>query len=421
MSTRKHETGQPEPCIPASQSTAGGSSLVIQPKLMIGQADDPYERQADQVADQVVRGASPGSVRFGSEFAIQRKCSDCEKEDETLPQKSPLIQKKGMNTGTFAGEAISSQIEASRGAGNPMNATTQRFMESRFGNNFSGVRIHTDTRAIQLSQDLNAQAFTVGNDVYFNAGRYNPETTGGQHLLAHELTHTLQQGGGLNRRVQRQAEEMPSLTLSCPESTTAPPQVAQGIANRTDARATAIITRAQNSDAISVRAMRLVSDIICTYYPSQAGKIRNIRYNASEAGLHVFSVGSGATTRADLNVGDYFINNASSFARRVLQVGHELMHVEQYRTGMAGGHKSDEREFLAFYWESLTDEFEGTGRMSHGTRKNLIDGALGYYYCLSAALQTTHDAKKQTLLTRRATVDGTRGNAPTPAPTACSR
>ena len=87
-----------------------------------------------------------------------------------------------------------------------MPGSTKSFMESRFGTDFSDVRIHTGDYATQMSGELNAQAFTVGSDIYFNRGKYSPESDHGRHLLAHELTHTIQQGtgvpgtGSINRR-----------------------------------------------------------------------------------------------------------------------------------------------------------------------------------------------------------------------------
>jgi hypothetical protein len=77
-------------------------------------------------------------------------------------------------------------------------------MESRFGADFSNVKIHTGSYATQLSKDLNAQAFTVGNDVYFNEGKYQPESSEGKHLLAHELTHVIQQAPDISaKKIQR--------------------------------------------------------------------------------------------------------------------------------------------------------------------------------------------------------------------------
>ncbi|AUP79057.1 eCIS core domain-containing protein [Flavivirga eckloniae] len=84
-----------------------------------------------------------------------------------------------------------------------MDDGTKGFMESRFGSDFSDVKIHTGSEAVQMSRELNAQAFTVGNDIYFNQGKYSPNSDTGKHLLAHELTHTIQQRGGIGRKLQR--------------------------------------------------------------------------------------------------------------------------------------------------------------------------------------------------------------------------
>jgi hypothetical protein len=82
-----------------------------------------------------------------------------------------------------------------------MDSATQSFMESRFGTDFSNVKIHTGDDAVQMSRALGAQAFTVGSDIYFNSGKYNPSSESGKHLLAHELTHTVQQVAPVIQRV----------------------------------------------------------------------------------------------------------------------------------------------------------------------------------------------------------------------------
>lgn len=84
-------------------------------------------------------------------------------------------------------------LQATKGGGSALDSMTGSFMESRFGADFSGVRVHTNTAAIHLASSIKAHAFTHGNDIYFNAGRYRPDTDAGRHLLAHELTHTIQQ------------------------------------------------------------------------------------------------------------------------------------------------------------------------------------------------------------------------------------
>jgi Domain of unknown function (DUF4157) len=178
--------------------------LLIQPKLSVGAADDPFEHEADAIADRV--------MRMPDSSFIQRKCASCEHEEEQIHRKiTPFIQKQGNGLeGGTASESVTNQINSSRGEGNRMSENTLSFMESRFNTDFSGVKIHTDTNAVQMSRELNAQAFTVGSDIYFNEGKYSPESASGKHLLAHELTHTVQQGGGIERKIQRR-ETNPSM------------------------------------------------------------------------------------------------------------------------------------------------------------------------------------------------------------------
>ncbi len=185
---------------------------IVQKKLAIGASNDAYEVEADHVADQVVN-MSDTQVQTKPQTGslIQRKCAACEQE-EKLQMKplgdtiTPLVQKSSMSSGneSTASEAITNQINSSKGGGKGMGASTQSYMESRFGTDFSGVKIHTDSKAVQLSRDLNAQAFTVGNDIYFNEGKYNPDSNSGKHLLAHELTHTIQQKGIQKKSIQRE-------------------------------------------------------------------------------------------------------------------------------------------------------------------------------------------------------------------------
>ena len=181
---------------------------VIQKKLSIGSPNDAYEMEADNVADKVV-SISNNQVQTTSKKGslVQRKCASCEKEE--LQKKplaksiTPLIQRASNGSeSSVASDNVTSKINKSKGSGNMMDNNTQSSMENSFGADFSDVRIHTGSNAIQLSKQLNAQAFTVGNDVYFNEGKYNPTSNSGKHLLAHELTHTLQQGG-VQRKIQR--------------------------------------------------------------------------------------------------------------------------------------------------------------------------------------------------------------------------
>jgi hypothetical protein len=167
----------------------------------------------------------------------------------------------------------------------------------------------------------------------------------------------------------------------------------------------------------------VVQQIINQYFASDASKVSSILYVEATPGLSTTYTGTGATLTGIITVGRYFVENTVSrhFARRVAQVGHEIEHIGQQRAGMGGANRSDEREFLAFYHEALFVERPGTGRMQHSTRVSLIDAALGYYYCLSAALQTQYDANKQELLTRRTAEVAASGNPATSPPTTCRR
>lgn len=129
---------------------------------------------------------------------------------QTLKQ-STWISRQG-NGGFTASENIETRVKSSKGGGNPLPDETRDFMEERFGNDFSGVKIHTGSDAVQLSKDLGAQAFTHEQDVYFNSGKYSPHTDEGKKLLAHELTHTIQQTGpkakrkSLSRKIQKKSQ-----------------------------------------------------------------------------------------------------------------------------------------------------------------------------------------------------------------------
>jgi hypothetical protein len=140
-------------------------------------------------------------MRMPEQNFIQRKCAHCEEEEKA--QRTPLasfIQKKATENNSAVSDSVSNQIQSTKGNGNAMPDATKSFMENRFTTDFSNVKIHTGNYATQLSNQLNAQAFTIGNDIYFNEGKYQPESTDGKRLLAHELTHTIQQSNYIQRQ-----------------------------------------------------------------------------------------------------------------------------------------------------------------------------------------------------------------------------
>jgi hypothetical protein len=145
--------------------------------------------------------------------SIQPKCTKCEKEDGKKIQAKPEA-----NSSQPASSSIESSLNASKGLGNPLPTATRDQMENSFGADFSNVRIHNDSWAVQMSKDLNAQAFTHGSDIYFNSGKYDTNSDAGRYLLAHELTHTMQQNNGMVAKTpDLMSPALPPLTMPVPE------------------------------------------------------------------------------------------------------------------------------------------------------------------------------------------------------------
>jgi hypothetical protein len=164
----------------------------VQAKLTIGQPGDRYEQEADRVARDVVqRINSPVSETPQPENSLQRQT---EPEAEKLQMK-PMLQRFHAVGGEDATPDLESSINRARGGGQPLDAGLQRSMGQAMGADFSGVRVHTDTQSDQLNQSIQAKAFTTGQDVFFRSGEYNPGSKAGQELIAHELTHVVQQNG----------------------------------------------------------------------------------------------------------------------------------------------------------------------------------------------------------------------------------
>lgn len=194
--------------------------LLIQPKLTLGPVGDKYEQEADAVAKQVVgrisdTGQSPvqrqeeeDEVQMSPVSSLQRQEED--EELQMMPalslqrQEEDEEQLQMKSSSTLSGDELSSGIEnkiqSAKGDGLPLSPNTQSNMEQAFKANFSRVKIHTDNQSDQLNQAIQARAFTTGQDIFFRQGEYNPGSSSGQELLAHELTHTIQQTGGQAQR-----------------------------------------------------------------------------------------------------------------------------------------------------------------------------------------------------------------------------
>jgi len=205
-------------------------SGALQAKLRIGQPGDVYEQEADRVADAVMRMPEPGVQRqeepeeeeeeilqakpLAEEITplVQRQVEPEEEEEETLQSKplanqiTPLVQvqrqeeKEEIRLKSLAGAApeitpeIGRDILSIKGSGQPLSALERAFFEPRFGADFGDVHVHSDARAASLARSINARAFTLGHNVVFGAGEYSSDPKSGRKLIAHELTHVVQQG-----------------------------------------------------------------------------------------------------------------------------------------------------------------------------------------------------------------------------------
>lgn len=199
------------------QRMIGNQALgrIVQAKLKISEPGDVHEQEADRVADQVMRmpdQSMTGEGIFNRQLhGIQRKCAGCEEEEEAMrkaadDEEEPIVVAakaaaggEGTNrsrTKPASGPELktTADVASGFGAGEPLTTSLRNFFEPRFGYDFGQVRVHTDGFAVDSAKNLNALAFSVGHDIVFAQDRYAPDTLQGRYLLAHELTHTVQQG-----------------------------------------------------------------------------------------------------------------------------------------------------------------------------------------------------------------------------------
>lgn len=190
------------------------SRVTVQARLVVGASNDRHEQEADRVAHAVMRvlrraGSSP------SELPGNDRNTRVEPMRGQNPSRTAAVRSASPETriqprrhagpiGLDGGEVdhhTDRAIRAAKGSGAPLADSIRGPMESAFGADFSGVRVHSDARAADLNQRIQAKAFTTGSDVFFSPGQYQPGSRGGQELLAHELTHVVQQGAaGVARR-----------------------------------------------------------------------------------------------------------------------------------------------------------------------------------------------------------------------------
>ena len=191
--------------------------------LTLSRPGDSDERDADRIADQVMRMDDLAPIG-PAHHTIQRKCTACSSGGSLCPE---CEEQARIKQSTLPGVGRSSNVASSvqGGHGEPLSATTRAFFEPRFGQDFSGVRVHNNSSAHRAADSIGARAFTLGNDVAFAEGQFEPETPDGQRLLAHELTHVIQQSGnGATRRIMRQ--EKPNAAAAPPMNSLTPQETA---------------------------------------------------------------------------------------------------------------------------------------------------------------------------------------------------
>jgi hypothetical protein len=193
---------------PAGHCACGGGcprcrAAALQRKAMVSTPGDRWEREADAMAERVVSIAPPHDVGTAPAM-LQRSCKACD-DDEP-----PSVQLDAL-PGAQSSPDPAAAWQAAASGGAPLSGDLRAYFEPRFGHDFSGVRVHHDNDAADAARAVQAHAYTIGQDIVFGAGEFQPETAGGKRLLAHELTHVVQQQtGGIAMAVQRQVDPAPA-------------------------------------------------------------------------------------------------------------------------------------------------------------------------------------------------------------------
>lgn len=204
----------------APRSTRSGARAPIQTKLAVGAADDPLEREADAVAAAVVRSVRTGESPDAT-VPVAERGQDADDPSRTMAASAQpaagRVRRTAAEIGLEGGDLdtnTESMLERSRSGGRPLDGTARSMMEGALGADLGGVRVHDGPIARELSDRMSARAFTTGSDIYFRDGVPDVGSSSGQHLLAHELAHTVQQGAAPVHRSSVAAGLMRSVVAS---------------------------------------------------------------------------------------------------------------------------------------------------------------------------------------------------------------
>lgn len=176
-----------------SRSATRTKGTRIHPQMQISQPQDQDEQEAEAMAEKVIQQIeSPESVQPEMETNVEQVSAE---NIQPIRRESALHRQSTDDGGMEASPEVEAAIDQETGKGMPLQSNIREPMEEAFGVDFSHVRIHTDSNAQALNDAIEAEAFTTEQDIFFNQGAYNPSSTDGKHLLAHELTHVIQQTG----------------------------------------------------------------------------------------------------------------------------------------------------------------------------------------------------------------------------------
>ena len=345
VDVQNQTTEQAAPFFSNGRVQTKSETAFFQPKLTIGKADDSYEREADAVADKVVSrtsSAAPATSSRDTNAVQKQEISTIQRlatpDEDKMPatndgrmaedkkiQEKPMVQKmeapkeeekpavqkmeapkeeekpvqakaeeeqpvqaKAESGRGVASQAVTSKLDSTKGRGERLPEKTKSKMESAFGRDFSDVHIHTDTSSVKMNKDLHAHAFTHGKDVYFNSGKFNPENTEGARLLAHELTHVVQQ----NETIQKSSLYGQVQRKKAPLSGMTPKQT--------------IDYRIEEKVDKAMAQSPTISPYITKKLEAGLKIEGKVIYHSSQKDMEESRVGTGNKDKEDENVGGYF-------------------------------------------------------------------------------------------------------------------
>ncbi len=265
-------------------------------KLSIGTSNDPLEVEADRVADQVLRMPMESPAAHSPEYSFRGGGLDERTLFESTETQARLLAQdiSPNNKAVGGGEKNNmppSVAQAVMRGGTELERNLRRDMERRFGRDFSQVRVHADETAMRSAQEVNANAYTIGNDIVFARGRFAPQTRAGLHLLAHELTHVVQQGGKPVPKECLQHEERDPDELAAEA--------------KEDAAIVNLAQRALRDKNRGILAQEVVWRLINNHRFDEHFELSGSRYDAKQKGVSVdFDVKKKVRSQGMIVIGD---------------------------------------------------------------------------------------------------------------------